>query len=967
MPKKLRKLSDFIESINDKVNNMKEEPKRASPLAGNRGKGSRTRSPARRQRGSSLFDYLSRREPRTRPPKPGGKEEGAPKPAYRAEAVSALQPAGPRARSKGGDSEERILGGQAEAGPVRVQSVRRGEAWYLGDFEGYVESAKGYLLDVRYDGDLGRAVAFIYDDEKGRLVRWVDRTGHRPYFLTDATPEDLGSMKPPISSDERVASIEVVSKIHPITRERVKLTKIVVTDPLAVRSLRERVKSAGYNYWEADIRYHHNYVFDHGLIPGMLYSVDSSWRRLHSIDRERVAALIEELFGDEPEEFKELAREWYPVFEQPPPQPPRIAVDIEVYSPGEGELPDPEKAPYPVISIALADDRGMRKVLLLARSDAEPGDLAGADYEVELFDSEAALILEALRIMSKYPVIITFNGDNFDIPYLYNRLIVLGYEPERLPFEFRQDHVSFRNNLHVDLFKVFDTRALQVYAFGNAYREKNLDSIASALIGEAKIQLEKHVSELTLRELADYNMRDSDLTLKLTTFAGNLVWNLIILLMRISRLGLEDVTRTQVSGWIKSLMNWEHRRRGFLIPSREEIKEIGGKAQSVAVIKDKKYKGAIVLQPPQGVFFNITVLDFASLYPSIIKNWNISYETVNNPYCRGETRIVPEVGHRICMSIKGISSLIVGLLKDFRVRIYKKKAKDKSLPEEERLWYNTVQAAMKVYVNASYGVFGTETFHLYSLAVAESVTAIGRSVLKATLQKAREIDLMILYGDTDSIFVWDPPGDKLGEIMDFVKREYGLDLEKDKEFSIGLFSGLKKNYIGITRDGGIVIKGMVGRKSNTPEFIKKEFQEAVRILTRLHDPEQVPSILEELRMHVREIYRKLRRREYMLDELAIRVMLSKDPGEYKKNTPQHVKAALLLRKYGIRATKGTIVSFVKTRDRLGVKPVKLAKLSEVDTSKYQEYVKTVFEQMLLAFGIRWGAMGTTSLAELARH
>ena len=525
-----------------------------------------------------------------------------------------------------------------------------------------------------------------------------------------------------------------------------------------------------------------------------------------------------------------------------------------------------------------------------------------------------------------------------------------------MPVEFKQDHVTLSYALHVDLHRLFDIRALQVYAFGNAYREKSLDAVASALLGEAKIAVERPISELSLSELAEYNMRDADLTIKLVTHANDLVWNLIILLMRISKLGLEDVTRTQVSGWIKSLMNWEHRRLGYLIPNRDEIATYANLARSKAIIKEKKYKGAIVLTPPQGVFFNILVLDFASLYPSIIKNWNLSYETVNNPYCKGEKIRVPEVGHEVCMSIRGISSLIVGLLKDFRVRIYKKKAKDKSLPDEERLWYNTVQAAMKVYVNASYGVFGTESFHLYSLAVAESVTAIGRTVLKNTLRKAEELNLMILYGDTDSIFIWDPPEEKLEEIIGYVKREFGLDLERDKEFRIALFSGLKKNYIGVSPDGSVTIKGMVGKKSNTPEFIKKEFQEAVRLLAEMREPGDVEEVLGRLKQHIAGIYEKLRRREYTLDELAIRVMLSKDPKEYTKNTPQHVKAALILMKYGVRVGKGTIVSYVKTRDRVGVKPVRLAKLMEVDTGKYQEYIRTAFEQMLMAFGVRWEKM-----------
>jgi len=63
--------------------------------------------------------------------------------------------------------------------------------------------------------------------------------------------------------------------------------------------------------------------------------------------------------------------------------------------------------------------------------------------------------------------------------------------------------------------------------------------------------------------------------------------------------------------------------------------------------------------------------------------------------------------------------------------------------------------------------------------------------------------------------------------------------------------------------------------------------------------------------------------------------------------------------------KGDIIAFVKTRDSVGVKPVKLAKLSEVDTSKYLEYVRTAFEQILLALGVSWEEVGgQRSLAKI---
>ncbi|AFZ70830.1 DNA polymerase elongation subunit (family B) [Caldisphaera lagunensis DSM 15908] len=821
-------------------------------------------------------------------------------------------------------------------------------SWWLNEEDKYYNSVSGYLLEVRYDGEIGKAVALIYDTNDKKIKKWIDKTGHKPYLLTDMRPDENSRQTLDLSKFKSFSNYAYVIKKNPLTNTDLRLTKIIMEDPLSVKNVRIALKEKGFNAWEADIKYFLNYIYDNQLIPGMPYEVNDRWVRKNVEIDKSMSELVEKSFQDS---TKELAYLWLPVLEEKAPDIERVAIDIEVYTP-QGKFPNADEAYYPIISISLADNKNNRQVLILNRFGSKiKGKLPNA--EIEIFDTEKALILETLRRLSKYSVIVTFNGDNFDIPYIYNRLIELGVDPRDIPIIFHQDYITFQNSLHLDLHKLFDIKALQTYAFSNKYREKSLDAVAESLLGSSKLKLSDNINDINIDELASYNLQDAILTISLTTFSNNLVWNLLMLIMRISKMGLEEVSRTQVSAWIKSTLYWEHRRRNLLIPNKEDISKGNDKTRSTAIIKDKKYRGAIVLSPPQGVYFNVLVLDFASLYPSIIKNWNLSYETVNIRNCNGETIQVPEVGHVICKERKGISSELVGLLRDFRVNIYKKKSKDKKLSNQERMWYDTVQAAMKVYINASYGVFGTETFSLYSLPVAESVTAIGRNILRDTLNKSKELNLHILYGDTDSLFLWDPQKEKLEEIIKYVKDKYELDLEIDKKFKIVLFSGLKKNYIGIDDSNSVTIKGLIAKKSNTPEFIKLEFQNAINILQKLNSPEEVEKTLNQLKDLIQEIYQKLRKKEYTLDQLAITVMLSKDLREYERNTPQHVKAALLMKKEGFNIAKGDVISFIKTKDKLSVKPVRLAKLSEVDTSKYVEYIRSALEQFLLAFGVQW--------------
>ncbi len=814
------------------------------------------------------------------------------------------------------------------------------------------ETPPAYLMAVYYDGEAGCAVAALYDDSENRVYLWRDKTGHKSYFLTDLTVREVSRIAA-IVKHPSFERLETVKKYDLLMGEEREFTKIVVKDPQAVAELRDKVPKA----WEARIKYHNNYIYDLGLIPGMKYVATKTGlvpKKPELTEEQRRQIL--ELFKDEDEETQKLALEWMPLFEEPPPKMPRLAIDIEVYTPFRGRVPDPDTASYPVISAALYSNDGYRRILVLARDMVwgEPGDNYPVDADIEVFDDEKALIMEIFRVMEKYPLILTFNGDNFDLNYLYTRALKLGIPREYIPIRWVQDYATLRKGFHIDLYKFFQIRALQAYAFGGKYKQFTLDAIASALLGVGKVEVEGSISDLTVSDLVSYNYRDAKITLELTTFNGELVWKLIVLLMRISKLGIEDVTRSQVSAWIRNLFYWEHRRRGYLIPLREDIKLLKGATKSAAIIKGKKYAGAVVLDPPEGVFFDVVVLDFASLYPSIIKTWNLSYETINPEKCSEDKLVeIPEVGHKVCMDRPGITAQMTGLLRDFRVKIYKKKAKDPNIKGEEKSWYQVVEKAMKVYINASYGVFGAENFPLYAPPLAESVTAMGRHVIRSTVEKSHELGLIVLYGDTDSLFLWHPDKERLVKLRDWVLEKFGLELDLDKVYRYVAFSGRKKNYVGIYPDGSVEVKGMMGKKRNTPQFLKQAFQEVLDELSSVHTPEDFAKVKDNIKNKLRDILNRLRRKGYTLDQLTFHVALSKPIRAYNKNLPQHVKAALYLVKHGIEIMPGDTIVYVKVTGRDGAKPIQLAKLAEIDVKKYEEHVKSTFEQILAAIGLTW--------------
>jgi len=99
----------------------------------------------------------------------------------------------------------------------------------------------------------------------------------------------------------------------------------------------------------------------------------------------------------------------------------------------------------------------------------------------------------------------------------------LGFRNEEIPIELGRDVAFLKYGVHLDLYKFFFNRSIQIYAFGNKYRDITLDAIGTALLELPKIEFNKPLSELSYTELAQYNLRDSEITLDLTTFNDNLL------------------------------------------------------------------------------------------------------------------------------------------------------------------------------------------------------------------------------------------------------------------------------------------------------------------------------------------------------------------------------------------------------------------------------------------------------------
>ncbi|MEM3694194.1 MAG: DNA-directed DNA polymerase I [Candidatus Bathyarchaeia archaeon] len=818
--------------------------------------------------------------------------------------------------------------------------------------------ARAYVLSVAYDGEGKRAFLKLYNEADHRIYLWFDDSGHKPYCLSDLTPKELEAISALVKHPGFIG-FEVVKKYDALADQERTMTKIVASDPLAIGGrptgcIRDIIPKA----WEADIKYHECYIFDRDIAVGMPYKIEDG--KLVKIDFKpppEVEKSIESLFKDEGEEFRDLARRWVELLECPVPSFRRAALDIEVTSPVPTRVPNPREAKEPIVAVAFSASDGWRRILLLRRSNVKaplprsirmPG---LPEAEVEAFESEADLIRRTFQIIEDYPIILTFNGDDFDLSYLYHRALNLGFDRKDIPIVMGRESASLRRGIHLDLYKFFFNRSIQVYAFGQKYREVTLDDVGASLLGVGKMELEKPIPELDYESLATYCLQDADITLSLTTMDEDLIMKLIIVLARISHTTIEDLSRQGVSTWLRNMLSYEHRRRGWLIPRSEDLLEAKGFTATKAIIEGKKYRGAEVIEPEPGAHFNVSVLDFQSMYPSIIRRYNLSYETVRCPHPECRKNAIPGTPHWVCGRRRGISSLVIGSLRDLRVRWYKSRAKEKGLPKALANWYGIISNSLKVVLNAAYGVFGAESFFLYCPPVAEATASIGRYAITETIKQAQAIGMRVVYGDTDSIFLKAPETSKIEKLMDWSEERLGMELDIDKVYRYAVFSSRKKNYLGVFQDGSVDIKGLTGKKRNTPLFLQKAFFDMIRILSEVQSAEEFDEAKERITELVKTCYTKLKNRQYSLEELAFNIMMSRTIEGYVKTKPQHIKAAELLAQRGIEVTAGDIISFVKVVGPTGVKPVQLANIKEIDVEKYVGYVESTFQQVLDALDI----------------
>ena len=755
-------------------------------------------------------------------------------------------------------------------------------------------AARGFILQASYRTVNGKPVVHLFgtlEDGGTFLVRDHRQVPHFYVLRRDAERAYwLGATRQLETAKQTFAGDAVV--------------RVDIAVPQDTVPLRERLHRDGIETFEADVRFAVRYLIDRDIRGGC--EIVGSFEPGERIKR---------VYDDPDLRPAEVA-----------PTPSVLSFDIEtdpkarrllaiaVYGQGVDEvyIVDPDSRQMPERAIACADERAALGAFVERVQDADPDILTG------------------------------WNVIDFDLNVL-NRIA----KRVRLPFDIGREAGSVRVRSAQGYFGsgqasipgrlVLDGMDLVRGAFMR-FDDYSLDGVASDVLGEGKVEMGAGADRAEdilaryrddLETFAAYARTDARLALEI-------VERLDLVNLAIARSRLTGMTPDRVSA---SIASFDFRYLSALRKRRIVAPTVGSDDARVS----RHQAGGHVFEPTTGIHENVWVFDFKSLYPSVIRTFNIDPLgfTAGPGTDASVIRVAPDAAFR------RDEAILPAMLDDlFPQR-----------EEAKRHGDSVASQAIKILMNSFYGVLGTPACRFHNVAIANAVTGMGRHFLQWSKAWFEERNFDVLYGDTDSVFVRSgldadaarSTGPRLAQelneaIATYTRDKWQVASRLEMEFEklyMKLFlpsvrhgaSGARKRYAGLI-DGhpDVEFTGMEVVRRDWTELAKEVQRELYK---RLFAGEPVEDYLE-------QVAKALRSGE-LDDRLVYRKGLRKAPAKYTANTPPHVAAA---RK---SSDPGRVISYLITI--AGPEPLD-ALHHEPDREHYlDKQVRPVAEPVLGALGL----------------
>ncbi|MEM0359727.1 MAG: DNA-directed DNA polymerase [Candidatus Diapherotrites archaeon] len=740
---------------------------------------------------------------------------------------------------------------------------------------------KGLLLDTDYLAGEQSIIRLFFSTKNGKLV--LKDSSFEPYFyvMVSGNPENCAKeIMQGTFNGVKPKRVEIVEKKPFPGKETQKVLKIAFNSTKDVKQSRESIRALPFvlHKREYDIPFSKRYLIDKGLEPLCEYEIE---------------------FDEKNMELKSIKKK----SDSTPAL--RIgAFDFETDS--AGNFSDPKKNP-----ILLASYVDSEEQVVFSEKKIEKEYVVLVKNEKELLEK----LIE--KINSKnLDIITTYNGDNFDFPYLLERAKQLGVktgigadgsEPKAVKKGLEQAF-AVKGVQHVDAYQVL--RVLSRFGIVNLIKF-DLESVDKALFGEEKEKITaEQIVEIWhtgkgLERLAEYNRRDSEVTYRI-------VKEFLPVFVEIGKLvhqTLFDVTRSGASQLVEALLIREAFTQNVLVPNKPSEQEARMRIMQT-------YKGGFVREPEKGLHENLAVLDFTSLHPTIMISHNISPDTVDCEHqeCR-EKNMSPE-NHWFCTKRKGFISSILERLFNKRIEL-KKEMKSLKKGSQE---YNAVfarQQALKILLNSFYGTLAFSHFRWYSMESAMAVTGWSREYVQWVAKEAEKAGFKTIYNDTDSEFLKIPEGKTQKDVQKFLEKINSelpeiMNLELEGFYKRGIFvtkksseSTAKKKYALIDYNGNLKIVGFEYVRRDWAKIAKETQRSVIEAILKEGSPEKAIEI-------VKKAIKTLKEGKAKKSDLVIYSQIKKAIGRYESVGP-HVAAAKKAIALGKPLEEGSMIGYIVTR------------------------------------------------------
>lgn len=677
------------------------------------------------------------------------------------------------------------------------------------------------------------------------------------------------------------------------------VAKVIFNTPRQIPDARRKFENSGIVCYEADIRFVMRFLMDNKILGSL--SLEGEYKKGNIVNR------IYENPKISPADF-------FPKLKT-------LAIDIET---------DRNADKLFAVSMVCGD---FEKVII--NTDKKVKKAICVDSEKKIIET----FRDKIRELD--PDIITgWNVIDFDLKILMNKfkLYKIPFDLGRTEWEcslriessfFKDSQADFPGRMVLDGIHLMKSSFIKLEDYKLATAAKEFLGQDKLIGEESKGEDIENAYKNDPQFLADYNLKDSKMVIDI--IEKTKVVDLTITRSILTGMPLDRVKSSIAS--LDSLYLRELKRRGYVAFSAKKDDD------------ETRIKGGFVQESKPGIYDYILVLDFKSLYPSIMRTFNIDPLSFVDD-CKGENLITAPNG--ACFRNEdGILPMILEHL--WRQRDNAKKEKDALRSQ-----------AIKIHMNSFFGVLANPTCRFFSLKVANAITHFGQQIIKLATKKVEECGYEVIYGDTDSIFVkskaasYDDAkivGEKIQEYVneffsEYVTKGYHrknfLEIQFEKTFKVFMIpkvrhgdAGSKKRYAGLLMKNGKEEIDFTGL-----EFVRRDWTELAKtfqleIFDRVFHKEEVA---EYVKKYVSDL------KTGKLDSMLVyKKALRKEEGEYTKTTPPHVKAARMLDKID-----SSIISYVMTID--GPQPLQKLK-SRIDYEHYiDKQIKPLADAVLGFFG-----------------